>query len=220
MNALNTTLTNDYRRTDAEQVLEALGVDAGRGVDAYPKAFLKCVQLAQDGVFTPGDAHHLYAHYLKGKTGSSVHKGNKDSLKAQVSKLKQALDAGSNTKVLAFPIFERAVELLAELPEDDTKTAAAAYQDLARAVKKAEAPLSDDEITACLLVAEGKPTTEEAKVKQAIKALEAAQKLREDAGEQPRFEVTLAMARLNEALAIIDAEAKALAYATRQRLAP
>jgi hypothetical protein len=217
---MNAILSNDYRRTDGETALEALGTDAGRGVDAYPKAFLKCVQLANDGVFGPADAHHLYAHYLKGKTGSSVHKGNKDSLKAQVSKLKQALDAGSNPNIKnVFSIFERAQELLAELPEDETKTAAAAYQDVARAVKKATAPLSDDEITACLLVSEGKPTTEETKLKQAIKALEAAQKMRDEAGEQPRHEVTIALSRLNEALSIIDAENQRLAFQARQRLA-
>lgn len=219
MNALNTAITNDYRQTDADAVIDALGSDAAKGGDSLPKLALRCVQWAQDGVKSAADAHYIYNRYTLARTGSETFKGSKDSLKAQVSKLANFLNAGANTNTLAMPIFERGVELLAELPAEETKSTYTALVDLARAVKTATSPLSDEEITAVLLVKEAKAATEETKLKAAAKALEAAMKLRDEAGGAERYEVSAALRSVNEALAILDAEAKALAYQARQRLA-
>lgn len=199
-------LINHETRETFEARFDRIGADLAAGKDAWPKAALAACEAAALGVYTSDDAEALFTRVVKASQLAAIHDRSDNGLAANVSKLRQCLHVGAK---FGTDTLERAARLYAiHHGSAQLKSAYPAYVDVARAQLKADHLLDDDAILAAMSKGEAKASTAETKIKQAMKAIEAAQKLREAEGERDLPELGDAAALLARALTMVEDERK------------
>jgi hypothetical protein len=200
-------LTNAHDRAYFDARFDECGEAIAAGKDAWPKAALYATEAAACGQYTADDADAVFARIVRAANLAAIHERSEGGLKANISKLRQFLHVGA--KFGTDPI-ERAAYLYGKLHGTgaDLKSAYPAYVDVARAQLKADMLLDDDDIERAMFKGEAKPSTAETKIKQALKAIESAQKLRVAEGERDLPELGDAASLLARALTIVEDDRK------------
>lgn len=200
-------MLNSISFDDALTFAARLGADKARGGDALPKLAIGACDFAAQGVLKPEHAEAFFTAFVREHSLTAVHDRTDNGLKANVSKLRQFINLGMK---YGTDTLEDAARIYAGLHAGgaDVKGAYVAYLDVARAQMKSDDMLDSTEIEALVLKGEGKPTTEEAKLKQALKAIESAEKLRAEAGLPSRHELGDAAALLTRALTLAEDDRK------------
>lgn len=199
--------TNYRTADDLNSLLDDCGVAIAAGKDAWPKAGLLACEGAALGHFTSDDADAIFARIIRAANLAAIHERSEGGLKANISKLRQFLHVGAK---FGTDTLERAAYLYGKLHASgaDLKSAYPAYVDVCRAQLKADALLDDDAIEHAMGKGEAKASTAESKIKQALKAIEAAQKLRAAEGERDLPELGDAASLLARALTMVEDERK------------
>ncbi len=158
------TLTNDKRLEDGVKVIRELGRDSALGKDSLPKLAFKLTELAADGVIDLekkyseptadggtrdyDDAEFLFTEYSKAEGKKAVHERSGGGLKANISKARQFIEFGSMTTCDPMDVLERAVKVRKTMQEAGTKTksAYAAYVDVARFQKGIDVDATDEQL--------------------------------------------------------------------------
>jgi hypothetical protein len=192
-------ILNSATLEDAMNFAAECGAALAKGDDAWPTAGIGACDYAAQGVLKPEHAEAYFTKIVTAMNLTSIHGRTKNGVTANVSKLRQFINLGA--KFGTDPL-DDAVRLFRAIPEPDRKGAYVAYLAVARAQLTSDNLLSEDEITQLMLKGDAKPSTEEAKLKQALKAIESAEKLRADAGLSPRYELGEATTLLARALAL------------------
>lgn len=200
-------LSNSHDRAYFDACFDAQGEALAHGKDAWPKIALYATEAAACGQYTADDAEAIFTRVVKSAALASVHDRSENGLKANISKLRQFLHMGAR---FGTDTIESAARLYATLHAQgaELKSAYPAYVDVARAQLKADALLDDADIERAMLKGDAKPSTSESKIKQALKAIEAAQKLREAEGERDMPELGDAASLLARALTLVEDERK------------
>ncbi len=201
-------MTTNYRTADdLNSLLDDCGVAIAAGKDAWPKAGLLACEGAALGHFTADDADAIFGRIIRAANLAAIHERSEGGLKANISKLRQFLHVGAK---FGTDTLERAAYLYGKLHGSgaDLKSAYPAYVDVCRAQLKADALLDDDAIEHAMGKGEAKASTAESKIKQALKAIEAAQKLRAVEGERDLPELGDAASLLARALTMVEDERK------------
>lgn len=198
-------IINSATLEDAMNFAAACGADLAKGGDAWPKAAIGACDYAAQGVLKPEHAEAFFNKIIVAQNLTAIHDRSKNGIVANVSKLRQFITLGG--KFGTDPL-DDAARIFRALPEPDRKGAYIAYLDVARAQLKSDTLLSEDEIKELMLKGEAKATTEEAKLKQALKAIESAEKLRAEAGLPSRHELGDAAALLTRALTLAEDDRK------------
>jgi hypothetical protein len=201
-------MATNYRSVDdLNSLLDDCGVAIAAGKDAWPKAALVACEGAALGHYTADDADAIFGRIVRAANLAAVHERSEGGLKANISKLRQFLHVGAK---FGTDTLERAAYLYGKLHASgaDLKSAYPAYVDVARAQLKSDALLDDDAIEHAMGKGEAKASTAETKIKQALKAIEAAQKLRASEGERDLPELGDAASLLARALTMVEDERK------------
>jgi len=200
-------IINSASIDDAMTFAARLGADKARGGDALPKLAIGACDFAAQGVLKPEHAEAFFTAFVREHSLTSIHDRSDNGLKANVSKLRQFINLGAK---FGTDTLDDAARLYSSLHAGgaDVKGAYVAYLDVARAQLKSDTLLDESDIEAAMLKGEAKATTEEAKLKQALKAIESAEKLRAEAGLPSRHELGDAAALLTRALTLAEDDRK------------
>jgi hypothetical protein len=175
-------LKNDTRLDDFMGEVRQFGRDAAEGKDALPKLAIAFVRAVADGVVDPAKdkdgndaAARVFSAYCASEGKKAVHNRTPESLKANISKLRQLQNAASNPKFDFVDVLNRTFVIRGQLMDDDqdVKPAYAAYVDIAREQLKQDSELSDDQIDSVVRSStKTKEKTVEGQLKKAAKILE------------------------------------------------
>lgn len=146
---------NDTRLSDFMASVREFGRDAASGKDALPKLAISVVSAAADGVIDMGKdadgkdgATRIFEEYARAEGKKAIHNRSPESVKAQVSKLRQLLNFGSNPKWDAVEVINEAFEVRGKFMDEgiEVKPAYAAYVDVAREQLKQDSQLTTNQI--------------------------------------------------------------------------
>jgi len=161
--------------------LKSLGAADGKGSASRPEAGLRLVDAAYDGTIDENDAAEMFASYAAGVAAAaksnplvtSVGDADQKSAKQQISKFRQFIKVGALPSVDARDVMRRAVQASKDLEASGTKTYSRfdAMLNVAREqIKQPDEPLTDDQITACVVKPESGDKSEIDKLIAAYKA--------------------------------------------------
>lgn len=158
---------NDTRLEEGVKFIRELGRDAALGKDSLPKLAFQFTKMAAEGIidlekkyegddlpkggkYKYDDAEFLFNEYSKAEGKKAVHERSAGGLKANISKARQFVQFGMNTKCDPQDVLERAAKVRKQMILDSikVKSAYAAYVDVAREQNKPEATtdLTDDQL--------------------------------------------------------------------------
>lgn len=181
----NTSMTFD----DLVKETRKLGTEKAEGDDSLAKLFLRVVRASAEGIIDltknkhgdgVDDARFLFSTFANSVAKKSVHERTQNGMKANVSKLRQAVVVGSLTTCDPIDLYNRVPTLLRGLQNADEKVqpAFAAYVSVARAqinaAKNGDGDLSDDEIKSAMRKAEAEEPTLEKFLASEVKRMEKA----------------------------------------------
>lgn len=200
-------LSNSYDRAYFDACFDAQGEAIAAGDDAWPKIAIFATEAAACGQYTADDAETIFTRVVNAAKLAAIHERSENGKKANISKLRQFLHLGARFGTDTIEAAAR-VYRTHYAQGADLKSAYPAYVDVARAQLKADMLLGDSEILEAMLKGEAKASTAETKIKQALKAIEAAQKLRTEEGERDLPELGDAASLLARALTMVEDDRK------------
>ena len=185
-----TNLTNGY---DAGRRAFFTKVDTeartqGKAAESWARLLLSTVEASANGFITEADVEGIVIRFVKNKASEMTagERGGElsaDTVDARKSDLAAGIKMGALT-LDSVGVMGRAASLYVKNPtKAEYRAMFAAYLRVARAQCKKEHrdyPLTDEQIIELMTVAPAKPTTVEKKLKDAVKAMEAALKLNEE----------------------------------------
>jgi hypothetical protein len=181
MTALAHSPTNDQRLQDLVSEVREFGRDAAQGKDSLPKLALKVAFAAADGVISldkdsdgTDDASRLYSEYQKAESKKAVHEHSAGGTKANASKLRQIITAGSMTTCDFYASINKAILKRDELHSAEVKVRPAYHTivEMAREQIGQADDLTDDQIEALCKKPEPGETTLEGEIKRMNKIAE------------------------------------------------
>lgn len=146
---------NDTRLSDFLASVREFGRDAASGKDALPKLAISVVSAAADGVIDQAKdqdgkdgATRIFEEYTRAEGKKAIHNRSPESVKAQVSKLRQLINFGSNPKFDGVEVINEAFEVRTRFMDEgiEVKPAYAAYVDVAREQLKQDTQLTTNQI--------------------------------------------------------------------------
>jgi len=182
MTALAHNLTNDTREVEFDAFTRDAARTDAAGNDALPGWAIAFVRAVSDGVFTVAKdangedaAMRKFKIYATAKGKKAFHDRSETSQKAQVSKLRQLMNAAANPKFDFVDVLNRAVTIRQGAIDDglEVKSPYPAYVDIAREQLKQDDELSDEQILSVVCKNEvTREVTVEGQLKKAYKILE------------------------------------------------
>jgi hypothetical protein len=174
--------TNDTRLDDFMGRVREGGREEAMGKDSLPKLAVDFTRAIADGFLdvakdSDGNdaAARVYNARLAANVKKQVHDHKQDSVKAQISKLRQIQNFAGNPKWDAVEVFNKTFTIRADHERDDlaVKSPYAAFVDVAREQLKYDDQLTDGQIGACVLATtKTKEVTLEGQLAKAHKILE------------------------------------------------
>lgn len=188
MNAI--TISNGYdagRRSYLNRV-DTEAATQGKAGESWGRLLLSTVEASANGFITEADTDMIVARFVKRKSAelTAGERGGElsaDTVDARKSDLAAGIKMGALT-LDSVGVMSRAADLYRKNPtKAEFRAMFAAYLRVCRAQCKKEHrdyPLTDEQIIDLMTVSPAKPTTVEKKLKDAVKAMEAALKLNEE----------------------------------------
>ncbi len=182
MTALAHNLANDTREEEFDAFTKKKGGEHAVGNEALASWAIGFVRAVADGVFpiakdANGEdaATRKFKLYATAKGKKAFHDRSEGSQKAQVSKLRQLMNAAAHSKFDFVDVLNRGVTIRQEAIDNgiEVKSPYPAYVDLAREQLKQDDELSDEQIYAIVCKNEvTREVTVEGQLKKAYKILE------------------------------------------------
>lgn len=182
MSNLEHDTTNDTRLSDFKSVVHELGREAAAGKDSLPNLAIAAARAVFDGVLDVSKdasgrdgAARVFDWYATSEGKKAIHDRTENGVKANVSKLRQILNAAGNPKYDFVDVLNRAIVIRRDERDNDqdVKPAYAAFVDVAREQLKHDTELSDDMIRDTILKSTNtREVTLEGELKKIEKALE------------------------------------------------
>lgn len=160
----------------------------GKAGESWARLLLSTVEASANQFITETDVDGIVARFVKRKAAelTAGEKGGElsaDTIDARKSDLAAGIKMGA-LRIDSVGVMSRAADLYRKNPNKaEYRAMFAAYLRVARAQTKKEHrdyPLTDEQIIELMTVSPAKPTTVEKKLKDAVKAMEAALKLNEE----------------------------------------
>jgi hypothetical protein len=175
-------LTNDTREAEFDTFTREKGRESATGKDALPAWAIGFVRAVYDGVFpTAKDANgedaamRKFKMYAASEGKKAYHDRSQGSQKAQVSKVRQLMNAAANPKYDFVDVLNRGITIRQEAIDAgiEVKSPFPAYVDLAREQLKQDDELDDATIYAVVIKNEvTREVTVEGQLKKALKIVE------------------------------------------------